>query len=94
MLRSPLPGRSTGQRWYREINPQQWRVLAAAQLGWVLDAMDMLLYSFALTAVRAEFHVSGAMAGVLAAAPLVTSARCSARCPISTAAPARWRGQS
>jgi MFS family permease len=61
-------------RWYHEITSTQWRVLAAAQLGWVLDAMDMLLYSFALTGIRAEFHLTAAAAGGLAAAPLVTSA--------------------
>ncbi len=36
--------------------------------------MDVLLYSFALTAVRAEFQLSSAAAGALAAVPLVTSA--------------------
>lgn len=60
--------------WYREIRREQWKVLAAAQLGWMLDAMDVLLYSFALTAVRAEFGISSAAAGGLAAVPLVTSA--------------------
>src|SRR5258706_13392085 len=60
--------------WHHEIRRDQWKVLAAAQLGWMLDAMDVLLYSFALTAVRAEFELSSAAAGALAAAPLVTSA--------------------
>src|SRR5262245_53592286 len=59
--------------WHREISREQWRVLFAAQLGWMLDAMDVLLYSFALTAIRAEFGISSAAAGVLAAVPLVTS---------------------
>src|SRR5262249_8219256 len=60
--------------WYREIRTDQWKALAAAQLGWMLDAMDVMLYSFALTAVRAEFELSSAAAGALAAVPLVTSA--------------------
>ncbi len=60
--------------WYREIDRLQWRVLAAAQLGWILDAMDYLLFSFALTTIRSEFHLSSALAGALAAIPLVTSA--------------------
>jgi MFS family permease len=60
--------------WYREIDRTQWRTLFAAQLGWMLDAMDVMLYSFALTAIRAEFHLSAAAAGALGAAPLVTSA--------------------
>ena len=45
-------------RWHREITRQQWRTLFAAQLGWMLDAMDVMLYSFALTTIRTEFHLS------------------------------------
>ena len=36
--------------------------------------MDVMLYSFALTGIRAEFHLTAAAAGALGAAPLVTSA--------------------
>jgi MFS family permease len=61
-------------RWYDDVTRAQWRTLLAAQMGWMLDAMDVLLYAFALTAVREEFHLSSAAAGALAAAPLVTSA--------------------
>src|SRR5439155_7200720 len=60
--------------WRRQITRDRWRSLFAAQLGWMLDAMDVMLYSFALTAVRTEFHLTSASAGALAAAPLVTSA--------------------
>jgi len=60
--------------WWREITREQWRTLVAAQLGWMLDAMDVMLYSFALTAIRREFQLSGGAAGALAALPLVTSA--------------------
>jgi MFS family permease len=60
--------------WHSEITREQWRTLVAAQLGWMLDAMDVMLYSFALTAIKGEFQLSGASAGALAALPLVTSA--------------------
>ncbi len=60
--------------WYHEIRRDQWRVLFAAQLGYLLDAMDVLLYSFALTAVRSEFQIGSAAAGAIAAVPMVTSA--------------------
>src|SRR5215471_3009602 len=49
--------------WTRDITRDQWRTLFAAQLGWMLDAMDVMLYSFALTAVRAEFQLTSAAAG-------------------------------
>lgn len=60
--------------WYRTITPQQWKTLAAAQLGWMLDAMDVMLYAFALTAIRSEFGLTSAEAGALASITLVSSA--------------------
>jgi len=69
-VNGPAPAGS----WYRSITPLQWRTLAAAGLGWMLDAMDVMLYAFALTAIRAEFSLSAAAAGALASATLLTSA--------------------
>ncbi len=60
--------------WYRSATPSQWRVLFAAQLGWMLDAMDVMLYAFALSAIREEFSLSSASAGALASVTLVASA--------------------
>ncbi|HWQ52461.1 MAG TPA: MFS transporter [Bryobacteraceae bacterium] len=60
--------------WHKSITPRQWRALFAAQMGWMLDAMDVMLYAFALTAIREEFGLGGAGAGALASAPLLTSA--------------------
>jgi MFS family permease len=60
--------------WYRSAGREQWRTLAAAQLGWMLDAMDVMLYAFALTAIRAEFNLSAAAAGSLMSLTLITSA--------------------
>jgi MFS family permease len=63
-----------GGPWIRSVTPQQWKTLAAAMLGWLLDAMDVMLYAFALTAIRAEFSLSAAAAGGLASVTLITSA--------------------
>lgn len=60
--------------WYRAARPEHWRALLAAQLGWMLDAMDVMLYAFALTAIRDEFGLSGAAAGALASVTLLASA--------------------
>jgi len=60
--------------WVASVSPQQWRTLAAAMLGWMLDAMDVMMYAFALTAIRSEFSLSGATAGALASVTLLTSA--------------------
>ena len=40
--------------WWRTIRPEAWRTLVAAKLGWMLDAMDVMLYAFALTAIQSE----------------------------------------
>ncbi|HXG38008.1 MAG TPA: MFS transporter, partial [Bacteroidota bacterium] len=60
--------------WYTTINRAQWKALFAAQFGWMLDAMDVMLYAFALTAIRKEFNLSSAEAGALASVTLVASA--------------------
>lgn len=60
--------------WYGTIAREQWRSLLAATLGWMLDAMDVMLYAFALATIRQEFRLSGGAAGGLASATLLTSA--------------------
>ena len=60
--------------WLGSVSTTQWRTLFAAMLGWMLDAMDVMFYAFALTAIRAEFSLSAAAAGALASVTLLTSA--------------------
>ena len=57
----------------REISAEQWRTLFAAQTGWILDGMDVMLYAFALTSIQAEFGITSAAAGSLASVTLLTS---------------------
>ena len=54
--------------------PAARRALIAAALGWMLDAMDVLLYSFVLDEVRREFGIDDRLSGVLLALPLAASA--------------------
>jgi MFS family permease len=56
------------------IGPDARRALVAAFLGWMLDGMDIMLYAFALTAIREEFGLSAGAVGGLASLTLVTSA--------------------
>lgn len=58
----------------KSITRDQWKTLVAAQLGWMLDAMDVMLYAFALGAIQKEFELSSAQAGALASVTLVASA--------------------
>jgi MFS family permease len=52
----------------------QWKILFAAQAGWMLDGMDVMLYAFALTAIQKEFGLSSAVAGSVASVTLFASA--------------------
>ncbi len=69
-----MSGPSASPRWYRSVTRPQWNTLLAAGFGWLLDAMDVMLYAFALTAIRTEFALSAAAAGALASVTLLTSA--------------------
>src|SRR5687768_13622357 len=60
--------------WYREITRAQWNTLLAAQLGWMLDAMDVLLYVFALTTLQDVFNFKSNTAGLIASVTLFASA--------------------
>lgn len=60
--------------WYRSVGSRQWKSLIAAQLGWMLDAMDVMLYAFALGTIQREFGLTSAEAGALASVTLVASA--------------------
>jgi MFS family permease len=59
--------------WYRTITAEQWRVLAAAKVGWMLDAMDFMLYAVAVGQLKAYFQFDDATAGFLGTATLVMS---------------------
>jgi MFS family permease len=55
-------------------SPEARRALVAASLGWMLDAMDALLYAFVLDHVRASFGIDDRVSGLLLALPLAASA--------------------
>ncbi|MEK6687918.1 MAG: MFS transporter [Gemmatimonadota bacterium] len=48
--------------------------MVAATSGWMLDAMDVMLYAFALGAIRTEFGLTAVQAGGLASVTLLSSA--------------------
>lgn len=56
------------------ITRQQWRSLASANVGFMLDAADVFLYVFALNRIRAEFHLSNGQAGLVATITLISAA--------------------
>ena len=56
------------------VDRQAWRALIAAQLGWMLDAMDFLLFTFAVLPIQKEFGLSSATMGALTSVALIASA--------------------
>src|SRR5215472_8687519 len=69
-LSEPVAG---GRFWYSEITAEQWKVLVAAGLGWMMDAMDFVLYLMAITTLEKEFNFGPTTAGLLASVALLTS---------------------
>ena len=61
-------------KWYATIGKRQWKALFAAQFGWMLDAMDIMFYAFALVSIQSEFRLTSAQAGAVASLTLLASA--------------------
>jgi MFS family permease len=59
--------------WYRTVTREQWRVLWAAKFGWMLDAMDFMLYTMAVGQLRSYFGFGDDTAGMLGTVTLVMS---------------------
>ncbi len=60
--------------WYKDINSEQWKAFIAALLGWTLDAMDLLLFAFAVGSIGKIFHLSETLVGALFSVTLFSSA--------------------
>lgn len=60
--------------WYREINSDQWKAFIAAFLGWTLDAMDLLLFAFAVSSIAEVFSLSPSQVGTIFSVTLFSSA--------------------
>jgi len=60
--------------WLTEATPLQKRTLLAASLGWMLDSMDILLYSFVLAHMMHDLGMTEGTAGLMASFTLGASA--------------------
>lgn len=56
------------------VDRRAWRALFAAQLGWMLDAMDFLLFTFAILPIQKEFGLTSATMGGLTSVALIAGA--------------------
>ncbi len=59
--------------WYRDLTPYQWKVFIATYLGWMLDSFDLVLYTFVIGALIADWHIDLATAGLLMSATLIAT---------------------
>src|SRR6266571_5313090 len=57
-----------------DVDRNAWRALFAAQAGWMLDAMDFLLFTFAIVPIQKEFGLSSTTMGALTSVALVAGA--------------------
>ena len=60
--------------WLTEATVEQKRALLAASLGWMLDSMDVMLYSMVLAHLMRDFKMTEGAAGLMASLTLASSA--------------------
>src|SRR5215510_13853647 len=60
--------------WYSEMSAREKRTFWACIGGWILDAMDVQMLSFAIPAIIAVFAITNADVGLIGTATLLTSA--------------------
>jgi len=60
--------------WLTEATREQKHALLAACLGWMLDSMDVMLYTLVLGQVQREMHLSAATSGAMMSATLISAA--------------------
>jgi putative MFS transporter len=53
------------------LNGFHWKLLIVSGLGWMFDAMDVILISFVLTPIKAEFGLDATQTGLVASAGFV-----------------------
>ncbi|HEY4903026.1 MAG TPA: MFS transporter [Candidatus Sulfotelmatobacter sp.] len=60
--------------WIAELTAQERSTLIATFGGWMLDGMDVMVYSFVIPTLIMEWHLSQGQAGLLATVTLLISA--------------------
>lgn len=73
-MSSQAPTETPTGPWYRGATKNQWRAFAGAYMGWMLDVMDLIIFSMVITYVIAEFKADAGVAGLVASSTLVASA--------------------
>ncbi|HZC44544.1 MAG TPA: MFS transporter [Acidobacteriaceae bacterium] len=61
-------------QWLTGATTAQKRALLTTSLGWMLDSMDMMLFSLVLVDLQRDLHMSAATAGLLMTLTLISAA--------------------
>ena len=61
-------------KWTRQLSPAERSTLLATFAGWMLDGMDVTVYSFVISSLIATWHITRGQAGLLGTSALVVSA--------------------
>ncbi len=69
-----ITAKESSINWYTELQTGEKRTFWACFGGWALDAMDVQIFSFAIPAIIAAFHLTNADAGLIGTVTLLTSA--------------------
>lgn len=60
--------------WLTQATPTQKRALLTTSLGWMLDSMDMMLFSLVLVELQRDMHMSAATGGLIMSLTLISAA--------------------
>ena len=64
---------SSGRAWIFQLSPGERATLFATFSGWMLDGMDVMVYSFAVPSLIALWHITKGQAGLLGTSALLLS---------------------
>jgi MFS family permease len=64
---------ATNKPWFTQLNPGERSTLVATFAGWMLDGMDVMVYSLVLPTLVALWHISKGQAGLLGTSTLLLS---------------------
>src|ERR1700678_4853971 len=67
------PTTQTEPIWLTQLSPPERSTLVATFAGWMLDGMDVMVYSFVLPTLIVLWHISKGQAGVLGTSALLLS---------------------
>ncbi len=62
-----------GKPWFLQLHPEERSTLLGTFAGWMLDGMDVMVYSFVLPSLIALWHIDRGRAGLLGTSALLLS---------------------